>query len=463
VDSPLQVYTSSTRSYPYGSAAAHTLGMVKPDPDIDAEDFPGQGLATVRMKGTVGRDGLEKQFDNLLQGEAGGAIYQVDRLGYKSRSIEQRLPRQGKTLTTSLDIDLQLAAEKNFAEIAGDNSGAVVALDVRTGEVLALASMPAYDLNDVSPRISTDKYAEIEAKGAWSNRAINGLYPPGSTFKILVSIAGLRAGTIDPDDDSIVCTGSMMIGGKRFVCENGLVQHGAIALREAIAESCDVYFYTQGLKATVDVMAAEARRFHLGQPTGIELSETRGMVIPDPAWKQRTQGEGWFPGDTANMAIGQGFVLVTPLDMACFAASVARGEVYTKPTLLHDPHAAPQHTEPAGLTLQQRQALLDGMEGCVTHGTAAKAMSIFRIPDLRIAGKTGTAQITGKKNVAWFICFAPIEDPEIAVAVAVEGDVPDEAYQGGRYAAPIAQAVLKEWWTKKNRPPSPSLSIKAGN
>lgn len=463
VNSPLQVYTSSRRQYPYGSAAAHVLGSVKPDPNIDAKDFPDEDLTTFRMKGTVGRDGLEKQFESVLEGEAGGAIFQVDRLGYKVKSsIQQRMPKQGKNLTTSLDIDLQLAAEKTFAKYAEDKSGAVVALDVRTGEVLVLASAPSYNLNEVSPRISTEKFAEIEEQGGWSNRAISGLYPPGSTFKILVSIAGLRAGTIDPADKSIVCTGSMLIGGRRFSCENGLGLHGAIALREAIAESCDVYFWTQGQKIGVEAIAAEARRFHLDRSMGIQLDETNRMIIPDPAWKKRARGESWFAGDTANMSIGQGDVLVTPLDMACFTASVARGEIYTKPTLLHDPSAAPQHSESIGLTPAQRAVLLGGMEDCTIYGTANALTKVkdLRIPGLRIAGKTGTAQITGKRNVAWFICFAPVENPEIAVAVAIEGDTAGETVGGGLYAAPVAQAVLKEWWDKKSRPANPGVSVK---
>ncbi len=465
VNSPLQVYTASKRVYPYDSAAAHVIGMVKPDTSVEVEDLGGDDLKTFRMKGTVGRDGLEKEYDTLLQGEAGGAIFQVDRMGYKVKPLQQRTPRQGKKLVTSLDIDLQLAAEASFAKYAEDKAGAVVALDVRTGEVLALASAPNYNLNEVSPRISTEKYAEIEEQGGWSNRATQGLYPPGSTFKILVSIAGMRAGTIDPDDTSIVCNGTVMVGNKRLLEENGTVQHGPIALREAIAESCDVYFWTQGLKTGVDVIATEARRFHLDQRTEIQLPETRGIVIPDPAWKERVLKEKWFPGDTANMSIGQGYVLVTPLDMACFAASVARGELTTKPTMLHDPQAPAQHSEPIGLTSAQRAVLLGGMEDCTISGTANYLTQYkdLRIPGLRIAGKTGTAQVSGKKNVAWFICFAPLEHPEIALAVAMEGDTAGETVGGGRYAAPIAQGVLKKWWEKKNAPTSPGISIKGPN
>jgi penicillin-binding protein 2 len=249
----------------------------------------------------------------------------------------------------------------------------------------------------------------------------------------------------------------MIIGGRRFSCENGDVAHGPIGLREAIARSCDVYFWTQGQKLGVEAIAAEARRFHLDQRTGIELPyETSRMLVPDPVWKEKVRREKWFAGDTANISIGQGDLLVTPLDMACFAASVARGELYTKPTLLHHPNAAPQHAPPIGLTPAQRAVLLGGMEDCTIYGTANYLTKLrdLRIPDLRIAGKTGTAQVSGKKNVGWFICFAPLENPEIAIAVTVEGDTAGETVGGGSFASPIAAAVLKAWWEKKHRPPT---------
>ena len=227
-------------------------------------------------------------------------------------------------------------------------------------------------------------------------------------------------------------------------------------MRAAIAQSCDIYFYEAGLrtnKINPEVLAAEGRRFHLDRPTGIELpGETSHMIIPDPAWKKREQNnEGWFVGDTANMAIGQGFVRLTPLGMACFVASVARGEVYTQPTLLHDPNAPTQHHESIGLTIDQRTAIVGGMEDCTLTGTAKiLATPAFQIPGLRIAGKTGTAQIPGKKDVAWFICFAPLEDPQIAVAVAIEGDVPGESYGGGMNASPVAAKVLRVWKAKQS-------------
>jgi penicillin-binding protein 2 len=467
VTSPLQVYTSSTRDYPYKSAAAHVLGYTGIDDDPVVEDFPGDDLLTFKMKGSFGRDGMEKKFNDLLQGESGGAIYRVDPAGYRvDLPVEQRLPVQGKNITTSLDIDLQLAAE----EALGDQSGAAVAIDIKTGEVLVLTSKPDYNLADTTPRISHETWQDILDRGALLNQAIGGAYPPGSTFKLVTSIAGLRSGKLTPDQVIADCEGSLKVGNKMFYCDNGEAHHGKVTLAEAIAQSCDVYFYQAGLLITPDVIAAEARRFHLDQPTGIELpNETSRMTIPDPDWKQRTQNERWFPGDTANMSIGQGFVLVTPLDMACFAASIARNEVYTKPTLLHDPHAPVQHTESIGLTPAQRAALLEGMEGTTTHGTA-KLMTKpgFKIPNLRIGGKTGTAQkrITkdgkvGNINFAWFIGFAPLENPEIAVAVMIEGDTIGETFGGGLHSAPVANTIFAKYFEKKNKPPAiPVASFK---
>jgi len=459
VSSPLQVYASSTRYYPYHSAAAHALGYIGVNDDLTAEDFPGEDLTTFKMKGTIGRDGIEKRFDSQMQGETGATIFRVDPAGYKvNPPIERRIPVHGKSLTTSLDIDLQLAAE----EALGDRIGSVVALDVKTGEVLVLASKPDYDLSLFSPRLTQAASDDIEARQAWRNHAIQDAYPSGSTFKILVSIAALRSGSVTPEEKGPDCEGHLRIVNREFGCDNGEGHHGILNLSEAIAASCDIYFYDLGIRTTADVIATEARRFHLDQRTGIELPNETGRVnIPDQDWKLRVRGEKWFPGDTANMSIGQGDVLVSPIDMACFVASVARNEVYTKPTLIHRENAPTQHSDPIGLTPAQRAAIITGMEGCVTTGTASNLTTTkaLRIPHVQLAGKTGTAQITGNKNVAWFICFAPADKPEIAVAVAIEGEKAGETYGGGLNAAPVADVVLQKYFEKKNRPAATSLKI----
>ena len=463
VRSPLQLYTATQRFYPFGSAASHVLGYVGAADSAEPEDFPGEDLKTFSMRGTLGRDGLEKRFDAELQGQPGGSIFRVDQAGYKvNPPIEERLPVQGRSLRTSLDIDLQLAAEQALQEL-GEQLGTAVALDPKTGEVLALASKPDYDLNKFYPHMTQATVADIEARGAWPNVAIGqsgaGLFPPGSTFKTLVTIAGLRRGTLSPTDTSIDCEGYVRIGNRVFACDNGNGHHGKLDLREAIAQSCDIYFWEHALAIGPQAIADEARRFHLDQPTGIELpgEPRKGMIIPDPAWKKKARNEEWTDGDTANMAIGQGDVLVTPLIMACYAASLARNETYTVPTLLHDPNRPRQHTEPIGLTPEQRSVLLDGMEGCTKPGGTAELFSTIddqKIPGVRIAGKTGTAQYGNRLNIAWFICFAPIEDPQIAIAVAIRSDNPGESYGGGRNAGPVADAILKKFFEKLKRSPN---------
>ncbi len=452
VASPLQVHTSSTRYYPYNSAAAHTLGFIGVNSNPEAEDFGDEDLLTFKMQGSSGRTGMEKVFDEQLQGETGGAIYRVDPAGYKvDRPIEQRRPVQGHNITTSLDIELQQAAEKAME----GRTGAAVALDIRTGEVLVLASMPGYDLNTFVPRLSHDEARAIEESGGWLNRAIQGQYPPGSTFKIITAIAGLRSGAIEPGVSKVICPGYFMVGNRRFPCDahNG---HGERDLVGAIRDSCNVFFYKYGLDTGPDLIAAEAHRFGFDHPTGIELpSEFRSPHVASPAWKMANMKERWVPGDTANTVIGQGDTLVTPLQVACMVASFARGETETKPTLLHVPNRAAQHTAPIGLSPADYNAILDGLEQCYQVGTARLA----RVEGLHGAAKTGTAQ-KGRIDLAWMIAFAPIENPQIAIAVCMEGTEPDVSYHGATYAAPVIKSILEAWKLKNEREPVKPVNFK---
>ena len=454
VASPLQVYTASTREYPHGVLAAHTLGYTASDDNLDVGDaLPGAELTTFKMRGSVGRQGLEFALDDRLQGQAGGAIYLVDPAGYRLQPpLEKRRPVQGGDVVLSLDLDLQQAAETQMAETG--LAGAAVALDIATGEVLALVSKPDYDLNDFTPRLSHATAAEIQAKGAWLNRATQGRSPPGSTFKLLTAIAGLRTGHIQADT-VVECTGTYRVGGRTFVCNNHR-DRGPITLSQSIEKSCNSFYYDTGLKTGIDAIAAEARRHGLDRQTGIELPyEARNMLVPDPAWKRRVRGDAWFPGDTANVSIGQGDLSLTPLQMAAFVASLARGETITKPTLIHHNPPIRQRTEPDGLTPVQRAAILKGMEDVTNTGTGRILQTPrFRVPGLRLAGKTGTAQkrtSEGTINFAWFIGFVPVDNPQIAVAVIIEGDTPGEDFGGGRYAAPVAGAIFKAWAEKSGQ------------
>jgi penicillin-binding protein 2 len=452
VNSPLQVYTTSTRYYPHDSTSAHTLGYVSSNTDIDIdEDFPGADLMTFKMAGAQGRNGLEARYETHLQGETGGTIYRVDPGGYRVESLGRRLPVQGDNLITSLDLDLQLAAEERMRDY--EMAGAAVALDVNTGEVLVMASLPDYDLNDFSPRLSQAVATDINERGAWINRAHTGLYPPGSSFKILVTLAGLRSGAIAPESTAN-CGGYYRVGNRLFPCHDGHA-HGEIALRTAIAKSCNVFYYEHGLETGADAIAAEARRFGFGERTGIDLPHESGRtLVPDPAWKKERFGTSWVPGDTANFSIGQGYLLVTPLQMATFTASLARGETRTVPYLTHDPNRPDQHSTPLDLTPAEYATLIEGMEECTISGTSRTSFTTIpsmRIPGLRVAGKTGTAQKRtpeGTVNFAWFIAFAPVDNPQVAVAVMIEGDTPGEETGGGSFAAPVAHDIFKVWADK---------------
>lgn len=443
VQSPIQIHTDTARYYPYGVAAAHTLGYVQnvnPDPDV----IPSDGIKTYTFKTKRGKTGIERSFDKLLSGLTGWEMWRVDPLGFQDSLLDHKTPKKGQDLVTSIDIDLQLAAETAL----GDRTGAAIALDVRTGEVLTIASHPSYDLNDLSPFIPRKTFDEINERGAWLNRTLQLSYPPGSTFKLITSIAGMRNGNIHAQTIHD-CQGVFRLGNRIFRC-HARYGHGAVDLAAAIEGSCNVFYYAEGLQMGIDVLSAEAKRFGLDERTEIEVPyETSRLVVPTKDWKRETVGAGWVPGDTANTAIGQGFLLATPLQMATVIASIARGETRTRPTLRaltgEEAQQLDHGGEPMGLTLSQRAELWEGMERVVgPNGTGR----LVQIDGLRIAGKTGTADFRAhgqEVNLAWFIGFAPVENPQIAVAVMVEGTRASDSYHGGSTAGPVAKDIFLEF------------------
>ena len=286
--------------------------------------------------------------------------------------------------------------------------------------MLVLVSKPDDDLNNFVPRLSTDTFKAIQDSGGWLNRAIQGQYPPGSTFKIITAIAGLRAGTIEPGVSRVNCPGYIMVGNRSFPCAHRAV-HGDVDLVKAISQSCNVFFIKHGLDTTPQFLATEAKRFGFNHPTGIELpSEFKSPRVADPEWRKENwravnlPDGNWRGGDTANIAIGQGDTLITPLQAACMVASFARGETETKPTLLHDPRRPVQRTTPIGLSPSDYNAVLRGLESCYQIGTGRLA----KVEGLTGGAKSGTAQ-KGRIELAWLVAFAPAEDPRIAVAVGV--------------------------------------------
>ncbi|MCD8482010.1 MAG: peptidoglycan glycosyltransferase [Verrucomicrobia bacterium] len=449
VDSPVQVITDSTRFYPFDNAAAHALGFVTTSNDFPDFGLPGEDLTTFRFEAKIGRSGLERAFDELLQGRPGTEIWSVDPGGFQQQRFSWQPPAKGEDKRISIDIDLQLAGERAMA----GKVGAFVALDVYTGEVLAISSKPDYNLNELTPFISHTVDQRIREEGGWLNRAMQGLYPPGSTFKLVTAIAGLQYGFIETDT-VINCRGFHMVGNRIFRCHNRN-GHGHQDLVEALRDSCNVFFYERGVAMGIQRIANTARMFGLDSPTGIELpGESRRMLVPDPAWKRRRfGGEGWFDGDTANTSIGQGFLLLTPLQMAAFTASLARGETITRPTLRYLGGQAVDHGgQSIPVSQEHLQLVLNGMRESGIRGTGRLAS----LPNLVVAGKTGTAQVRkdGRPStLAWYVGFVPVDNPQVAIAVLVE-DVTDRegAIGGGSTAAPVAREIVRAWHAKQSIP-----------
>jgi penicillin-binding protein 2 len=387
-------------------------------------------------------------MNDILSGTPGEEILSVDPAGFKSETTEFKKPEKGQDCQISLDLDLQQVAEASI----GDKIGSVIVLDVHSGEVLVMASKPNYDLSELSPRITNETFDKISAESGWLNRAIQGLYPPGSTFKLLSTIAFLKSGaaTWDPADTE-TCSGSTMIGTRKFRCDNSRA-HGHIGLQEAIKKSCNVYFYNRSQKCGINAISTEAHRFGFDVKTGLELPyETSKMIVPTKNWKTVRNLGPWLGGDSANTSIGQGYLRVTPLQMACFTASVARNEIRTIPHIIHKKNRPSQSGcfEKIGLDNRDYAKLLLAFEAAVKSGTCWRAS----VDGLRIAGKTGTAQVweNGKKrNVAWFIGFAPVDAPQIAIAIALQEKSESDSYYGSTHAAPIAKDIMEHYFSQQN-------------
>jgi penicillin-binding protein 2 len=441
--SEIQLFVDGQRSYPYGDLASHILGYCTVAEESPEQSLPGDGLRTFSRLGLVGRSGVEQLMDETLRGTPGTEILVVDPSGFLFEHRQQEERKQGNPVKLTLDVDLQQVAEQAI----GDHTGVAIVMKVKTGEILAMASRPGFDLNLMSPRITPEVWRDITERGALLNRAIRGLYPPGSTFKLITAMAALSANTITPETTSD-CIGYYQVGDRRFPCNNR-GGHGVLDLSDSLCVSCNVYFYQHGVATGIDQIASFARLLGLDNPTGIELreEETR-MLIPSREWKQTTQNTSWFPGDTANTSIGQGYLLMTPLQVACFTASLARGEIRTTPHILYRGDNPPVQTSARlPLSSEQLSAIYDGMHRASTEGTARLA----RIPNVNIAAKTGTAQIRPRGmplQLAWFTGFAPIEDPEIVVTVMIEGTNPGETLSGGVTSGPIARSLFRSYFAK---------------
>jgi penicillin-binding protein 2 len=453
------------RDYVAGQLASHLLGYLG---EIQRQQLETRAYADYRSGDVVGQSGVEALEQPRLRGRDGGRNVVVDVRGRVVDVLDEEEPIAGGSVTLTIDLDLQQAAEDAFLpDAVGDppKMGALVAMDVQNGDLLALVSKPSFDPNAFAGGVSAATWKSLTTD-TWrplQDRAIAGQYPPGSTYKAIVAAAALQEKVISTGG-LVYCPGHFTLGRRTYRCwkKEG---HGAMSLHDALVQSCDVYFYTAGLKLGIDRLAFFARGFNLGRRTGIPLPGEQSGLVPTAAWKQTRFGEPWGAGETVSASIGQGFNLITPLQLAVAYAAIANGGRVLRPRLtltLQDPDGnlvpgpAPEVRSTVPVSEKNLALVREALTGVVQEprGTGGRA----RVPGMRVAGKTGTAQVVHLKHTedleedevplkyrdhAWFVAFAPAEAPQIVVAVLNE-----HGGHGGSAAAPIAQKVLARWALK---------------
>jgi penicillin-binding protein 2 len=427
----VDIYVEPVREYPFAALCSHVVGYVgRADPPQDPDEPYHFYLPEME-----GKFGIERTYDEALAGVPGGYLLRVNASGFKHEKTDIRSPQPGNNIRLTLDIEVQ----KALAEAVGDRKGAGVVLDPSNGDVLGLFSHPAFDPNRFFPRIPREDWAELnnDPDRPLVNRAVAGAYPPGSTFKPLVAIAALEGRTWSVDEP-LNCTGIFEIGNTPFRCwhRSG---HGWVALRKALEQSCNAYFYQLGLRTSQRPISAAAEALGFGQKTGIDLAaEARGLV-PSPEWKRRAMHEGWRPGDTCNLSIGQGALLVTPVQMAMYTAALANGGVVYRPRLVADPGDPGEVVRRMPWSPQALQVVRGGMLDVVQAptGTGKRA----QLPGIEMAGKTGTAEHgprEARRKYGWMILFAPFDRPRVAAALLIE-----DADSGGITVAPRMRTLMQ--------------------
>jgi penicillin-binding protein 2 len=435
----VELAVSAIREYPRGTSLAHLLGYVGRKQDNEEDE-----RAYYLQPEMAGMAGLEKALDDLLRGEPGGRIVPIDAMGFAEGSVSEIAPVAGRDVVLTIDARVQAAAEGALANAPLSAHrpvrGAAVVVDVTNGEVLALASSPSYDPNLFSRGMTQQQYdALVRDEGKpFLNRAVQSAQPPGSIFKPFVMLAMLEAGVITPQSHC-ECRGGLHIGQQYMRC-HAASGHGRVGASDAMKFSCDVFFYEYGMKLGVLPIKRMAEQFGCGSPTGAPLAERRGF-LPDPDWLRQREGMRWTDGRTANVAIGQGEVLTTPLQMAMATAALANGGVLFEPGFVLPESPGQRTTGKVRGRISARKENLEFIKRTMFEvveggGTGGRA----RISGIRVAGKTGTAEVgrpEARRHIAWFIAFAPYEQPKYAVVVMVEdGD------HGGTTAAPVAGKIL---------------------
>jgi penicillin-binding protein 2 len=459
----VEIHARLTRSYPYGKYASHALGYVG---GINSADQATLDPAAYAGTAHIGKVSIERSYEPELHGDVGHQDVQVNVHGRMMQILDTELSMPGKDLVLSLDIETQIIAETAL----GDRRGSVVAIDPRNGEVLVFASTPGFDPNQFIAGLTTADYRKLQndSNQPLFNRALRGKYPPGSTIKPILALAGLEQNAITPER-TIVCRGYFSLPGRthryRDWKRGG---HGIVNMHDAIAQSCDTYFYELANEIGIDIMASTLKGFGLGSETGIDISPESGGLVPSREWKRRNFSNAadqiWFPGETIITGIGQGFLLATPLQLAHAAATIAARGIRYSPSLvqgIRDPATGaiaernPRELTPVGVSRPDRwDHIIDAMEGVMSDPRGTGRAAAANAP-WRIAGKSGTAQVftvaqdktynadeleERMRDHALFIAFAPIEDPRIAVAVIVEN-----GGSGSGVAAPIARKVLDDY------------------
>ena len=484
--SGVQVKPDTVRHYPYGEVMAHAVGSVRRK---TAEDIRRLDRRRYSRTQFVGRRGVEAFYEDSLHGEPGSRQVEVDAHGREQRELDRNPPTPGRNLTLHLDASLQVAA----AEALGERRGAVVAIDPRSGGILAMASVPGYDPNLFVTGMDPTVYNELanSPRKPLFNRATNGRYAPGSTFKPVVGLAALAAGVTDWERTIVDSDGTYRLpnGNRRYrdwtwTKDNGGGQ-GVIDLDRAIYRSSNIYFYELGSRLGVDVIPRFAEQFGYGQVLSIDVAGASPGLLPDSEWKMGARGEGWYPGDNLNLAVGQGDLLATPLQLATVAAIIANRGTVVRPRMLVDGDDNPaefkgpeEQSAVAGPTPDDWQRMVAAMEAVVhrgnqgfqQNGTAWAHMGL----DIgyRMAGKSGTAQVVGiaqgeeydeeeldeySRKHAWFMAFAPVDDPRIAVCVLVEN-----GGSGSSVAGPVAREVLDHYLLPKLAAASAASTTLAG-
>ncbi len=434
------------RQYPEGDLACHVIGYVG---ELTLEEYKDLRSVGYRIGDKIGKTGLEAYYDKMLKGDHGEQQIEISATGRQLRLLRETAPLGGNDLELTIDADMQRLVQDVLQGI----NGAAIVMNPRTGEVIALASSPGYNPNIFLRPVTRGEFQYLfKNRGRpLFNKAIQAQYPPASGFKIITTAAGLQEGFVIPEE-KLECTGEMTLGtyNQVFRCwkKDG---HGKISLATAIAQSCDVYFYQLGLRLGVTRIANYAKKFGLGSRTGIDLPSEKKGIVPDREWKRKAVKEAWYDGDTLNMCIGQGYLWVTPLQMANIFSAVANDGPYYRPKIVKrviSPRGEIYHDffpEEQGVVELDRKnwhIIKQALEETVTLGTGRHVY----IKGLRVAGKTGTAQNQQGIDHAWFGCLAPVDNPQIVVVVFVE-----HGGHGGVVAAPLARRILEGYFKKTTR------------